>query len=462
MRPLIRAGCPWLSASQVLLAVLAAAAAACAPDGRLPLALNGAGPALTSVARSPVCPASPDIVVFTEAQLRSAVATAPAGTTIAVSGTIDVSFGAVVIDRSDLRLTCAAPEAGLRGNALAWPGRLLRIHNARVSVTGLRLDGQNTGIETMLVQSTLGGPAAEDVTLADNDMTCGPNTCATFHGTPRAVIARNHMAPASAGTSNDVVVQGQVNNVPAEDVTLADNDMVCGVSTCAFFIGTPRALIARNRVTAAASVSGIHVQRLVGASGAIVPTDGTRVEHNYVTTSGPSTNPLFGGIRLRDGSGLVAADNVVTGPWMNAMSLTALAGGEVSRNELRGPIQEGIALGPNAGSVRISVDGLGIRNNRVTEAGIAGLGVRLTCRSVFVGNNLSGNANDQGAVFFPETGANTFVGNGTIVFDTGALDCDGDGIPDPNVISGATRLEPGLPGGALIGGAVSGAVSVMQ
>jgi len=269
------------------------------------------------------------------------------------------------------------------------------------------------------------------------------------------------MVPSPAGTTNIVVVQGQT-AVPAEDVTLADNAMSCGTNTCAFFIGTPRAVIARNRIAAAASISGIHVQRLIGSTGAIVPTDGTRVEQNYVTTSGSSTNALFGGIRLRDGSDIVAVDNIVTGPWMNSMSLTAMAGGEITRNQLRGAVQEGIAFGLNAGAVAISLDGLAIRNNRVTEAGIAGLGVRLTCRSVFVGNNLSGNANDQGAVFFPATGANTFVGNGTIVFNNGDLDCDGDGIPDPNVISGATRLEHGLPGGALIGGAVSGAVSLMQ
>jgi len=401
------------------------------------------------------------MVVSTEAQLRSAVLTAPAGATIAISGTIDVSGGAIWVTRSDLRLTCAAPGAGLRGNTVAPPGRLLLIHNARVSVTGLRLDGQNTTIETMMVQSPLGGPTAEDVTLADNDMTCGPNTCAFFHGTPRAVIARNHMVPAAAGTRDILVVQGQT-AVPAVDVTLADNNMTCGTNTCAFFIGTPRAVIARNRIAAAAAISGIHVQRLIGSTGAVVPTDGTRVEQNYVTTSGSSTNALFGGIRLRDGSDIVAVDNIVTGPWMNSMSLTALAGGEITRNQLRGAIQEGIALGLNAGTVTISVDGLGIRDNRITEAGITGLGVRSTCRSVFVGNNLSGNANDQGAVFFPAAGANTLVGNGTIVFDNGALDCDGDGIADPNVISGARRLEHGLPGGALIGGAVSGAVSLMQ
>ena len=379
------------------------AAAGCAPDAVQPFSIDGAGPAFAKAASPGLCPRSPDVVVVDEAGLRTAVATAPAGATIAITGMIDISGGAIVIDRSDLRLTCAAAGAGLRGNTANLPGRLIRVHAPRVAVTGLQLDGRNVGIETVLVQS-VGATIAEDVTLADNDIVCGPNTCA-------------------------------------------------------FFVGTPRAVIVRNRLTAAASVSGIHVQRFVDGAN-VVSTDGTRIEQNVVTTTGPSTNPLFGGIRVRDGSGVAVVDNVVTGPWMNSMSLSALFGGEVARNELSGAAQVGMALGLNA-AAPTNVDGLAVRNNRITGAGVAGIDVLFTCRTVFVGNNPRGNTDDVGAVFFPETGANTLVGNGTIVFDNGTQDCDGDGIGDPNIITGATPRH-GLPRGAVIGSAVSAAVSAMQ
>lgn len=381
---------------------------------------------------------------------------------------------------------------------------------------GLRLDGQNANIEPVLVASVLGGTTAEDVTLADNDMTCSASRCATFSGTPRAIIVRNRMAPASGVTTGAAVrVESQIGGATAEDVTfadnsitcasgtcawflgtsraviarnhmaiaaggttsytitvqriaasatnleygaedvtVADNDIACGSGSCVFSIGTPRALITRNRLLATASGSGIHVQ---GSSGV---TDGTRVEQNTVTATAPSTNSLFGGIRVRDGEGIVVANNLVTGPWQNSVIITSVLGGEVSRNELRDAIRFGILFGSNnIPAVRPLVDGLTVRNNRVTDAG-GGAGVQFSCRNVFVGNNLNGNS--VGAEFFAESGANTLVGNGTIVVDNGAMDCDGDGKVDPNVITGAKRSLKGLPVGPVIGSAVSGAVSDMR
>jgi len=38
------------------------------------------------------------------------------------------------------------------------------------------------------------------------------------------------------------------------------------------------------------------------------------------------------------------------------------------------------------------------------------------------------------------TGANVFDGNQTVVIDNGSFDCDGDGQPDRNVISGPGRV----------------------
>jgi hypothetical protein len=72
----------------------------------------------------------------------------------------------------------------------------------------------------------------------------------------------------------------------------------------------------------------------------------------------------------------------------------------------------------------------------MTSAGVAGILALNACSNVFVGNNLGGNADDTGIIFSSTTGANTYVGNGSVVIDNGNFDCDGDGVPDPNVITG--------------------------
>jgi hypothetical protein len=504
----------------VLLAWLCAAATGCARDAVGPASVAALGPVFSTLASPATCPASPDFVVSTETDLRNAVLTAPPGSTIAINGMIALSTGIILIDRSDLHLTCAAQGAGLEVQPNSPTQRLIRIQAPRVSVTGLRLDGHLITLvnsSTVVVQSV--GQVAEDVTLADNDITCGTRPCVVLNGTPRAMIARNRMVPAAGSgpptytfyaqsqpqyqptvaedvtlADNDMtcgadacayltgtpgamivrnqmapavgvatlhitVVQSVVGGATAEDVTFADNIMTCGSGSCVFFSGTPRAWITGNRLTAAAAVSGIHVQGSAAAEMAGA-TDGTRVEQNTVTATAPSTNGLFGGIRVRDGSGIVVTDNLVTGPWQNSVIITAVLGGEVARNELRGASQYGILFGSNnIPAVRPLVDGVAVRNNRVTGAG-GGAGVQFTCRSVFVGNSLNGNV--RGVEFFPESGANTLVGNGTIVFDNGAMDCDSDGQLDPNMISGAKRVQKGPPIGPVIGRAVSGAVSDMR
>jgi len=80
-----------------------------------------------------------------------------------------------------------------------------------------------------------------------------------------------------------------------------------------------------------------------------------------------------------------------------------------------------------------------LRSNVVTSAGTGGVFAKLACGNAFVGNSLQGNAGNIGLLFDATTGANTLVGNGTIVIDNGAFDCNGDGVNDPNIITG---LEP--------------------
>ncbi|MHB8838821.1 MAG: right-handed parallel beta-helix repeat-containing protein [Gemmatimonadaceae bacterium] len=391
----------------------------------------------------------------TEAALRSAVATAEPGSTIAINGMIVVSGRAILIERSDLRLGCATPAAGLQGHPTYLPVSLLEIRAPRVSVTGLRLDAQSTSEGAVWVWSPSAGiGVAADVMLADNDITCGPVHCVYFEGTPRALIARNQMAPAVSFDTWYAVVGG-ASGVPgaptAEDVTVTENDLTCGTGACVFFFETQRAVITGNRVTASSTNTGIHVQQQR------VPPDGTRIERNTVTTSGPSTNPNFGGIRVTRGKGIVVNDNLITGPWANGISVIAQTDGEIARNEVRVASQYGIAIGVTSNWRQ---DGLSVRNNKVTDAGYAGIGVNVTCGSMFVGNNLNGNV--RGAEFFPSTGANTLRGNGTIVFDNGARDCDGDGVIDPNVISGAKGVHKGPPLGPVGGDTVGGVGSALR
>src|SRR2546430_8235675 len=97
----------------------------------------------------------------------------------------------------------------------------------------------------------------------------------------------------------------------------------------------------------------------------------------------------------------------------------------------------------------------GIRDLTVTGVQTCALPIQ-SCNNVFVGNNLQGNIGGLGAVFDTTSGANTLVGNGTNVINLGAQDCDGDGVADPNVISGASLKLRGVPLGVTVSGAVRG------
>ena len=79
--------------------------------------------------------------------------------------------------------------------------------------------------------------------------------------------------------------------------------------------------------------------------------------------------------------------------------------------------------------------GVTLANNRI-DGTPTGIHVALACANTVVGNNLQ-KVTDVGAVFEATTGANVFRGNGKLVRDEGAMDCDGDGLVDPNSVTGA-------------------------
>src|SRR2546422_9138995 len=71
-------------------------------------------------------------------------------------------------------------------------------------------------------------------------------------------------------------------------------------------------------------------------------TDSDRVERNTIVASAPSTSFGLGGIRVRDGSDVVVADNVVQGPWSNSIATTTLTASHVVNNRLEGAVVNGI------------------------------------------------------------------------------------------------------------------------
>ena len=89
-----------------------------------------------------------------------------------------------------------------------------------------------------------------------------------------------------------------------------------------------------------------------------------------------------------------------------------------------------------------------LQTNQITGAGVAGIFARSACNNTFLGNALEGNP--DGLVLRPSTGANRYVGNRNLVVDDGDLDCNGDGVSDPNIITGPGFARHGGSVGALV------------
>lgn len=344
-----------------------------------------------SVADAAACPTPADFVVSDEAGLHAAVGGwSLPGQVIGVSGIIAVSRDLYVFKRG-ITLTCATAGAGLT----AQPGVtvILHVFGDSVTVDRLVLDASDA---------------------------------------PGAGV---FWAEAATG------------------VRFTNNRVTCGSVDCGFFQGTPAAVVADNQFVSHGSVSGVHLQ-LNQHTGTLI--DNSRVERNTIVATAPSTGPNFGGIRARDGSGVTIAHNVVLGPWRNSMSLVNLAGSLVEHNRLEGAELYGIltrsSTSPPPGPVSI-FNNL-FRANRVGGAGSAGIFLQWACYNTFIGNNLQGNAGDVGLIFAATTGANTLLGNQNVVVDNGNVDCTGDGLADPNIITGRRAVRHGVAVGEIVSDAV--------
>jgi hypothetical protein len=167
--------------------------------------------------------------------------------------------------------------------------------------------------------------------------------------------------------------------------------------------------------------------------------DGSEVLRNTVVATAPSTVFGFGGLRIRDGSNVVVADNIVKGPWSNSIAAANLFGSSVKNNRFEGAVVNGIRF--SAGPPLMASNSF--QNNQITGAGDAGIFVQWACSNTFLGNSIEGNGRTPSAIFAATTGANVLVliGAKNFVIDNGGgFDCNGDGVGDPNIIAGPGRV----------------------
>ena len=358
------------------------------------------------------CPGNPTFTVSDEAGLRAAIQAAQPGDVIAIQGMVGIAAN-VFIGTPNVTLTCATPGSGLF--ALSTSVGFLIVVNvggSGVVVDRLVLDGSGTG--------TLGDPFSNG----------GPYTAQDFFGP----------------------------GLPVPNVRFSNNTVSCGPGFCAFFAGTSGAVIINNTFTSGGSLTtGVHVQLGVDFI------DNVRIQGNTIAATAPSTFFRFGGIRVIGARNVVVADNVVTGPWFNSISVAFLTKSQITMNRFEGAAVRGILLGnPRRFAPPIISEQDNVFSNNLatgagslaTDASHAGLFVAQACSNVFLGNNLQGNVGNVGAIFAATTGANTLVGDGTIVIDNGAFDCDGDGVNDPNIITGAGAVRSGMTLGDVVSDAV--------
>ncbi|HYT04387.1 MAG TPA: hypothetical protein VEM13_05840 [Gemmatimonadales bacterium] len=335
-----------------------------------------------SATPSATCPATATFTVSDEAGLRAALAAASPGDVIAISGMIGITVDDTIAT-DRVTLTCAAPGSGLYAVGSDVVGDLVVVLAKQVTIDRLVLDASGAFDAAILAFNDGLTAFADADRFTNNEITCGPE------------------------------------------------------SLCIFVVGVPRTLIANNQATAFGAVSGLHLQSGV---------DGTQIVGNTIVAATPSGISAFGGIRVRDGSGVVVTGNAVLGPWTNSVAPTNLATSRFAFNRFEGAASFGVRMSTNAGGLLMTDDVF--QDNQVTSDGFTGMFATLACRNAFVWNTLQGTGGGIGIFFDATTGANTFVGNRTTVVDNGAFDCNGDGVNDPNIITG-TVLHGMRPGDAV-------------
>ncbi len=352
-------------------------------------------PAFSTMA-SVACPASPTFTVSDEASLRAALAAASPGAVIAIRGMIGIAAD-VFVTTPHVTLTCAAAGAGLFALSSSVDNLIVvDVGGAGVAVDGLVLDASAASVDG------------------------------------EAYVAGDFFGP----------------GLPVPNVRFSHNTVTCSPGGCTLLAGTSGAVVSNNTFTSAGSFTGVHVQL------GLEDLDSVRIEGNTIVATAPSTDFRFGGIRLVGARHAVIRDNIVTGPWANSLSLATLSTSLITKNQLTGAAIYGIGLTRNTFLTTFVLSST-FSSNVVTGAASGGIFARKACGNVFVGNNLQGNGSNIGLIFPDTSGANTVVGNPTLVVDNGAYDCNGDGVNDPNIITGAGAVMHGVNLGQVVSDAVS-------
>src|SRR5437667_983553 len=365
--------------------------AACQDQTVAPTAARPSFSTMPSVA----CPASPTFIVTDEASLRAALAAASPGAVIAIRGMVGIAAD-VFIETPNVTITCAAAGAGLFALSPSIDALILvDLGGSGAAIDGLVLDGSGVSVNGE-----------------------------TF-------FAGDFFGP----------------GLPVPNVRLSHNTVTCSPGGCTLLAGTSGAVISNNTFTSAGSFTGVHVQ--LGVDNL----DSVRIEGNTIVATAPSTDFRFGGIRLVGARHSVIRDNVVTGPWANSLSLATLSTSTITNNQLNGAAIYGIGLTRNPLLTTFVLNST-FSSNVVHGAASGGIFARKACGNVFAGNNLQGNGSNIGLIFPATSGANTVVGNPSLVVDNGAYDCNGDGVNDPNIITGAGAVMHGVNLGRVVSDAV--------
>src|SRR3989442_399698 len=292
-----------------------------------------------------------------------------------------------------------------------------------MNMDGARVE-RNTVVSTAAAAegihaSGIAATGGANLVVTDNVVT-GPWTEAalSFDGVLAVRVERNRL---EGGLDDGVDLSG------SEDVQFLNNTVQCG-GGCLVADASPRTVIADNYFQSGGPNTAVHLQNA---------TDGDRVERNTIVATAPSTAFGFGGIRVRDGSHVVVADNVVQGPSSHSIATTTLSASRFENNTLQGALVNGIRFNVGTAEVPIAMVDNIFQNNRASGAGDAGIFAQAACRNTFDGNDLSGNGGNIGAVFEATTGANVMflpLSNRSVTIDNGFFDCNGDGRVDPNRI----------------------------
>lgn len=333
----------------------------------------------------PGCAATADFVVTTESELSAALAAVTAGGTIAIDGIVEVS-SSVLIEADDIRMTCKTAGSGLIVSSGTNLGALLEISGDGVQVDNLFLSGEpSDGVGGALhtIYANEIGDRLDGLRLRLNRIRCGNN------------------------------------------------------GTCAFIVGAPGAVVSENLVESLGTASGIHIQGAGGLSNITIFTDNTVVERNNIVAPTISGSPLFGAIRVRDGSGVVVRYNATSGIWRNGIAVAELDGALIQDNFIRQSQDHGILASTNP-IAPVSLRNSIIRANRIDGAQLVGIRLNRACWNRVENNEISVAPGTLRARFESNTGANVYVGISANVLDEGSFDCDGDSITDPNTISGST------------------------